>query len=345
MRFSCILTALCAFLAAHASPRLYAQSAEAGTLVVANMAENTVTVFDLATRQALATLPTGPAPHEIAVSGDGRTAVVTNYGGRGAPGRTLTVVDLEALAVTSTIDLGIYERPHGIAFLPGDSLVTVTSEVRGVVMLVHVGTGEVEATVPTGQRVSHMLAADARGRRVFTTNIVDGTITEVDVPGRAQVRILDVAPMVEGLTVTPDGREVWVGSNQDKTVSVVDTGTGGVVATLEDFGFPYRMAVTPDAATAVISDPMKGEVRIVDVATKAERSRVTFTTDGVVESAEFKGSPAPEGIALSRDGRTAYLAMQGLNQVAAVDLATGTVRAYMDAGAWPDGIGYSPLTR
>jgi hypothetical protein len=37
--------------------------------------------------------------------------------------------------------------------------------------------------------------------------------------------------------------------------------------------------------------------------------------------------------------------MQGLNQVAAVDLATGTVRAYMDAGAWPDGIGYSPLTR
>jgi YVTN family beta-propeller protein len=345
MRYSPLLIGLCALLVSCVSSRPQARSGESGTLVVANMAENTVTVFDLATRKTLATLPTGPAPHEVAVSEDGRTAVVTNYGGQGAPGRTLTVVDLSEPAVTSTIDLGIYERPHGIAFLPGDSLVTVTSEVRGVVALVHIGTGEVVATIPTEQRTSHMLAADARGQRVFTTNIIDGTVTEMDIPGRARLRTIEVAPMVEGITVTPDGGEVWVGSNQNKTVHVVDTGTGTVVATLEDFGFLYRLVITPDARLAVISDPMKGEVRIVDVETKAERSRVTFTTEGVVASAEFSGSPAPEGIALARDGRTAYIAMQGLNQVAAVDLATGTVRAYMDAGAWPDGIGYSPLTR
>jgi len=39
-------------------------------------------------------LDTGNGPHEVAVSPDGRTAVACNYGTRGAPGRTLTVIDL-----------------------------------------------------------------------------------------------------------------------------------------------------------------------------------------------------------------------------------------------------------
>ena len=62
-----------------------AQAAGTGTLVVANMADNTATVIDLESETVLATLPTGPAPHEIAVTADGRYAVITNYGDRSGP--------------------------------------------------------------------------------------------------------------------------------------------------------------------------------------------------------------------------------------------------------------------
>ncbi|MEE8061680.1 MAG: hypothetical protein V3T16_07605, partial [Gemmatimonadales bacterium] len=72
-----------------------AQTAGTGTLVVANMADNTATVIDLESETVLATLPTGPAPHEIAVTADGRYAVITNYGVRGGPGNSLTVIDLQ----------------------------------------------------------------------------------------------------------------------------------------------------------------------------------------------------------------------------------------------------------
>lgn len=65
----------------------------AGTLVVANKAEATVSLVDVASGEVVATLPTGAGPHEVAVSPDGRTALVADYGGR-EPGRTLTVIDL-----------------------------------------------------------------------------------------------------------------------------------------------------------------------------------------------------------------------------------------------------------
>lgn len=51
--------------------------AQTGTLVVANMSDATVTVIDVQTGGVLATLPTGIGPHEVAVSHDGRRAVVT----------------------------------------------------------------------------------------------------------------------------------------------------------------------------------------------------------------------------------------------------------------------------
>src|SRR5690349_16103477 len=104
--------------------------ARAGLLVVANQQGASATVLDAATMKTVATVPVGLGPHEVAVSHDGRWAVVTNYGDRTTQGNTLSVIDLTAATpmVARTIDLGEYHRPHGIAFVGiGDKLV-VTSE-------------------------------------------------------------------------------------------------------------------------------------------------------------------------------------------------------------------------
>ena len=124
------LSAAVALLASVLPPLASAQvSGITGTLVVTNKTPSTATIIDVASGRTLATLPTGAGPHEITISSDGRTAVVTDYSGQ--PGRTLTVIDVPALRVVRTIDLGQYNRPHGIVFLPGDSLVAVTSEASG----------------------------------------------------------------------------------------------------------------------------------------------------------------------------------------------------------------------
>jgi DNA-binding beta-propeller fold protein YncE len=83
-----------------------------GTLVVTNKTPATATIIDVATGRALATLPTGNGPHELVLSANGRTAVVTDYGSGSTP--TLTVIDVPAKRVVRTISLGQYTRPHGI---------------------------------------------------------------------------------------------------------------------------------------------------------------------------------------------------------------------------------------
>lgn len=322
-----------------------AQAAGTGTLVVANMADNTATVIDLESATILATLPTGPSPHEIAVTADGRYAVITNYGDRSGPGNSLTILDLVAVTVATTIDLGMYQRPHGVAVLPSRDVALVTSEVAQVVLLVDLETGEVQSAIPTNGRASHMLAMTGAGDRVYTTNVVDGTITEIDIEGGVPLRQIPIAALVEGIAVNPDGALVWIGSNKEKTVSVFDPTAGVIVATLDGFGFPYRMAVTPDSRAAILSDPASGEIRIVDVATLEERHRIVVPKDGILPTAEIPDSPAPEGIALSGDSRMAYVSLQGKNQAVAIDIQSGAIVAVFDTGGWPDGIAYSPIRR
>ncbi|HXG38998.1 MAG TPA: YncE family protein, partial [Bacteroidota bacterium] len=79
--------------------------AQTGTLIVLNKSDHTATLIDVASRNVRGTVPTGTAPHEVAVSPDGKTAVVANYGTRETPGNTLSVIDISAKRKLKDIDL------------------------------------------------------------------------------------------------------------------------------------------------------------------------------------------------------------------------------------------------
>ncbi|MGZ8490968.1 MAG: YVTN family beta-propeller repeat protein [Gemmatirosa sp.] len=326
-----------------AAAPLLAQRAPAGTLVVSNMNDHTATILDAATGRVHATLPTGEGPHEVTISRDGRTALVSNYGVRGKAGSTITVIDVARAMVARTLTLAGFERPHGMAFLPGDTLVAVTAEAGRAVLLVDVRDGRIADTLATNGRGSHMLALTARGDRVFTANIPDGTVSAIDVSGRDSTRLFRVARVPEAVAVTPDGGTVWVGSNRDSTVLVLDARTGVVADTLRGFGMPYRIVVSPDAQVVVVSDPVKGEVRAFGVNDRQQRFALAVPRDSLVATAEVPGSPSPEGVAISRDSRWAFVTLQGRNRVVTIDLSRGAITGWAPTGTWSDGIGYSPV--
>ena len=129
------------------------------------MSGDTVMLVDAATGDVVDTIESGPAPHEVAVSADGRWAIISNYGDRSQTGNSLTVIDITGKAETRRVDLGIYERPHGIAFLNDDKTVAVTSEAQGVVLFVEIDSGDIVATAATEQKVSHMVATESTANR------------------------------------------------------------------------------------------------------------------------------------------------------------------------------------
>ncbi len=300
-----------------------------GTLIVTNKGPSTATIIDVASGRALATLPTGQGPHEIVVSRDGNVAVVTDYGSRSG-GNTLTVIDVPGLKVVRTINLGEYHRPHGIAFLPGDSLVAVTSEMSRNVVVVSVADGVVRKAIPTQHNGSHMVGVTANGLRAYTGDIGSNTVSELNVETGQYVRSWEVPTQPEAINVTPDGSEVWVGSNATGKVSVVNPATGAVSTAAEGFGWPYRIYFTPDVKTVLLPDLRKEELRFVDRATHRELGRISFAGGG------------PQGITMTPDGKYALQSLSQQARVAIVDAAARKVVGYIAAGETPDGIAYSP---
>ncbi|HWA15507.1 MAG TPA: hypothetical protein VG817_03685 [Gemmatimonadales bacterium] len=297
-------------------------------LVVVNKGESTVSVIDLTAGTILATLPTGHGPHEVAASGNGRWAVITDYGSQQA-GSSLTVVDLQSLTVARTISLLPHTRPHGAAFLPDHRTVVVTSETSGALLLVDVESGQVTRTVPTGQRVSHMVAVTRDGRVAYTANIGSGSLSRLDLNGRDSARILPVGAQTEAIGLMPDGSQAWLGSNPTGKVFAVDVAAWKVIDSLQTSGMPYRIGFTPDGGTAVVTNPMANQVRIFDAATRAPRAVISLDADA-----------QPLGLIFAPDNTTAWITLAGSSQVAELDLRTHSVRRHLPTGGGPDGIAY-----
>ena len=321
-------------------------SGRGGLLVVANQQGASATILDASNLSTVATVPVGTGPHEVAMSLDGRWAVVANYGDQTTPGNTLSVIDLydQSPHVVRTIDLGQYARPHGVVFVQSGTKMLVTSETSQKLLLVDFISGRVDTTLATNGKGSHMVTAQRDGRRAWTSNIGDGTVTEYDIDTRSTKRTYKVAPDDESIAATPGGVQVWVGSNTGRTVTVVNAADATIVATLGGFGRPYRVGISRTGrSVAVVSDPDSNRVFVFDVGTRRELARIDLANEKGI------GNPAtkslPEGIAFDPIADFAYVTLHGTNQVVAIDLRTQRVAGFGAVGTGPDGIAYSPYLR
>jgi YVTN family beta-propeller protein len=323
-------------------------AARADTLVVANKAEATVSLVDLPAGKVVATLPVGTGPHEVAVSPSGKLALIANYGGPepAGEGSTLTLIDVPAARVLKTIDLGEYHRPHGMVFLD-ERRVLVTAQVNKALLEVDVETGKIAAAVTTGQELSHMVAVTPDGRRAFVANVGSGSVTAIDLQEKKRLQDIRTGDGAEGIAVTPDGKQVWVANRAADTVSVIDAASLEVLGSLPSTGFPIRAEVTPDGRRVLVSNAKAGDLSVFTTADRKLERRIPLEiaappSDGKAP-ADFGSSSVPVGIEIAPDGKRAYVAHSGADQISIVDLESWKRVGSLTAGKVPDGMGYSKL--
>ena len=323
--------------------------ATAETLLVANKTDDTVDLIDLQSGASTVTLPTGHAPHEIAVSPDGSLAVITNYGDRDLPGNSLTVVDVVQGAVLRTIDLAGHTRPHGVVFV-SETTVAVTTEGSAHLVVVDVHTGRVLQAVPTEQEVSHMVAATRDGSRAFVANIGSGTVTAIDLAKGKKLSDIQTGDGAEGIAITPDGKEVWVSNRGADTLSIIDRETLEIIDTIDCPGFPIRIAFTTDGSRGLVSAARSGEVVVFDTRGRKELNRTGLDLSNAPDAARrlfgdrFGDSPVPVGLVISPDNGTAWVAATQADAVVVVEPGSLLVRDLLKAGREPDGMAFSPAT-
>lgn len=317
-----------------------------GTLIVLNKNGASASLLDRTTGEEFARLDVGVGPHEVAVSPDGRIAVVGNYGGR-EPGHTLSVIDLAAQSVVKTIDLVHYHRPHGIVYMPDGERVVVTAEAERKLLVVNINSGEVELVIDTGAQGSHMVVISPDAKRAYVSSMGSGSLTVIDLVNGERIKIVQTGQGAEGMDISPDGREVWVANNRADTISVVDTVSLEVVATVKCATFPIRLKFTPDGERVLVSNARSGDVVVFDAVSREIVKRIEMAkgwqpptdADGNV----FSQGPVPIGILIPPDGKHAYVANTNVNRVTVIDLETLTITSRLTAGLRPDGLAYSPL--
>ncbi|HET7825008.1 MAG TPA: cytochrome D1 domain-containing protein [Anaeromyxobacter sp.] len=319
-------------------------SAAGGTLAVLNKGDATASLLDLGTGAVAATVPTGEGPHEAAASPDGRIVVVSNYGTRERAGGTLTVLDVAGARAVRTVDVGAGRRPHGLAFLDARR-VLVTAEAARALLVVDVERGAVEATIETGQEISHMVAATPDGQRAFVASIGSGTVTAIDLASRRVLAQIRTGAGAEGIAVAPGGREVWVANRAADTVTVVDAAKLSVVAEIPCASFPIRVAFTPDGRRALVTNARSSDVAVVDVASRKVVGRMSAALSGAGGEGRllaFEGA-TPIGVVVAPGGARAFVAHANADAIAEFDLATGKVVRTLKAGREPDGMAYTAV--
>ncbi len=337
--FAAALLALACLCSPHASPRQSAQtgqtpSAAAGVgrewLLVLNKGENTLAFIDPASMKVAARVAVGEGPHEVAVSRDGRTAYVSNYGAQ-KPGNSISVIDVAARKEVRRVDLGPLLRPHGIVEREGK--IYFTAELNRAVVRYDPQADKVDWIMGTGQRIGHMLVFHPQKKIIYTANILSDTVSvlELDQPEQPgpppRLTHVAVGRQPEGIDVSPDGAELWVGANQDGTISIIDTATNKVKETVKLGGPPIRVKFTPDGRRVLVTDPQAGQLVVIDAATRKELKR-------------FDIGQAAVGVLVAPEGRRAYVATMAAGKVFAVNLEDLTLSAGVETGQGPDGLGW-----
>jgi RNA polymerase sigma factor (sigma-70 family) len=302
-----------------------------GTLLVVSQQDANVTIINAATGRTLATIPTDPSPHEVAISPNGRLAAVANYGlpfGQ-AHGSTVTLIDVAAGKKLRTVEVGGGAAPHGLCWLNDERLLCTVEAIEAIVEI-DVQAGKVARTIRTAQAGSHMVAAS--GDRAFTTNVFSGSVSKLDTKQGLWLDDRKVGNAPEGIALSPNGKQLWVGNRADNTISVLATDDLSVIKTVPVPGMPLRLAFTPDGRSVLVVAAESGILLVFDVETMTERRRV-------------KKLPNPATLAISPDSRTAYCTLFTSQAVAVIDLTTGVViRTFEISSRMPDGIAYSPIS-
>lgn len=167
------------------------------------------------------------------------------------------------------------------------------------------------------------------GRMLYVSNEEDSALTAFDLSTRRKAFEVKVGGEPEGVKVSADGRLVYVASEVASVVHVIDVAARKVVKDIPVGRRPRRFLLA--GPELWVSNELDGSVSIIRTADHAVQGSIAFRPPGM------RGEDVtPVGMALSPDGRTAFVGLGRANHVAVVDVASRQVKAYVLVGrrAW-----------
>jgi uncharacterized repeat protein (TIGR01451 family) len=277
----------------------------------------------------------------------GNTFTVTQDGIVGSLTVLPAAVSVPAAGSTGSITVTTNAPDLAWTASSSDTWLTITSGASGTgsgavawSAVANGGAGVRTATITiAGQTVTFTQISTNGGPYAFITNVWQNTSDMVAVIDTTAGTVVGYAPTASGtpaycqatgygvnycffthaVTVKPDGTEGWAANTFGQNVTVVDT-TAKVVATIPVPGSPRGVAFLPDGSKAYVVN-QTGQVAIVDTATYTVIRTIDLTQVPPYSTYPPGNGPYMMNIAISQDGRRAYIADVG-GWLVVMDLTT-----------------------
>src|SRR4051794_23460844 len=285
-------------------------------------------------------LKTGSLPLNIAVSPDGRYAVITN---NGINRPSFTVVDIAKWTVKSTTPLD--SAWYGLVWHPDGTKLYSAGAAQNNVQEFAFADGTITRArtfalpAMAGETFTGGLSITSDGRTLFATRVFGMTLSSIDIASGTVTRTVTLPS--EPYTTLPslDGRLVYVSMWGGASVRVYEASSLILVDEMPAGEHPNAMALSKDGRRLFVSCGSSAAVWVFD----------TFSREAIeqISSNLYPEAPptsTPNSVAISPDGRTLLVANADNNAVAVVDISNGarsSVDGFIPTGWYPTGAVFS----
>lgn len=193
-------------------------------------------------------------------------------------------------------------------------LMTVPAVAAGLLLATPMAAGAYGPVgdIATGINTDNVVFS-ADGQTAWVTNRYSNSVSRIDVDGNQEVEEITVGTQPIGLSLTPDGSELWVGNwggIDGADITIVDTADSTTTTISSEGSGAWDIEFDASGASAYVTNYFTNQIVRIDTATRT-----------VVDSQSFLGTN-PQGLTMSPDGLTLYAAMVNVDSVFRVSPAT-----------------------
>ena len=269
--------------------------------------------------------------HELLVVPETSTAYVPIFGdgihGRNPhPHHLLCIIDLAKRTHVGDIDLRPYIAPHTLR-LGTDGLIYITCENSAVVAVIDRTTHKVIDAIDSGSTNGHRLVISPDGRRLYTENEEDGTVSVIDLRNRNLLGKIKTPRALAGIAISADGRTVVAVDDEEPTLFLIDTESERVADTV-------RLEGVAEAAQIARYSPDNNLLCV----TSLKSDTVSLIDPSFGWQAAIKVGRQPMDMAFRDD--ELFVACQGDGSVHVVDIPKRRVKHSFGAGTGCESLGF-----
>ncbi len=269
--------------------------------------------------------------HELLVIPETGLAYVPIFGdgihGRNPnPQHHLCIFDLHKRAHVGTIDLRPYIAPHTLKLGP-DGFIYITCENSAVVAVIDRKANKVVEAIDSGSTNGHRLIIAPDGKRLYTENEEDGTVSVIDLPARKLLGKIEAPRPLAGIAISADGKTVVAVDDAEPKLILIDTDAGKVRQELV-------LKDVPKAAQIARYSPDNGLIGV----TSLNSDTVSLIDPSFREQTAIKVGSQPMDMAFRGD--ELFVACQGDGSMHVIDIPNRRVKKSFSAGTGCELVGF-----